>query len=186
MRPRRSRRGPAGARSRKSGTKQPLTQSRTWLPRPCAASSNPRGAAACFPRAAATRHSSNRKNHATVIPRSAATRNLSLSLKKGEIPRFARNDERQTGETMPITISLLPSNVDGSGSNLFYAIGTLAFSGNYATGGDTLDFTQFADNVPATQLIQGFSNSHKCNDDSYLAVSLSALLYQNHHSHNCL
>ncbi len=32
------------------------TQSRTWLPRPCAASSNPRGVAARFPPAAATRH----------------------------------------------------------------------------------------------------------------------------------
>ncbi len=51
---------------------------------------------------------------------------------------------------MPITISLLPSNVDGSGSNLFYAIGTLAFSGNYTTGGDTLDFTQVADKLPST------------------------------------
>ena len=40
---------------------------------------------------------------------------------------------------MPITITLLPGNVDGSGSNLLYAIGTLAFSGNYPTGGDTLD-----------------------------------------------
>ena len=29
---------------------------------------------------------------------------------------------------MPITISILPSNSDGSGSNLFYAIGTLTFA----------------------------------------------------------
>ena len=60
---------------------------------------------------------------------------------------------------MPITITLLPSNVDGSGSNLFYAIGTLAFSGNYTTGGDTLDFTTVADKLPSTQIIQVFADS---------------------------
>src|ERR1700719_3371260 len=59
---------------------------------------------------------------------------------------------------MPITITLLPSNVDGSGSNLLYAIGTLAFSGNYPTGGDTLDFTQVADKLPSTQIIQAFAD----------------------------
>ena len=31
---------------------------------------------------------------------------------------------------MPITISLIPGNVDGSGNNLLYAIGTLTFSGS--------------------------------------------------------
>ena len=64
---------------------------------------------------------------------------------------------------MPITITLLPSNVDGSGSNLFYAIGTLAFSGSYTTGGDTLDFTQVADKLPSTQIIQVFADSQNGN-----------------------
>jgi hypothetical protein len=55
---------------------------------------------------------------------------------------------------MAITITLLPSNTDGSGSNLLYAIGTLTFSGNYPTGGDTLDFTTVADKLSSTQIIQ--------------------------------
>ncbi len=42
---------------------------------------------------------------------------------------------------MAIQIAFLPGNVDGSGSNLLYGIGTLTFSGNYVTGGDTMDFT---------------------------------------------
>jgi hypothetical protein len=45
---------------------------------------------------------------------------------------------------MAITITLNPSNVDGSASNFVYAIATLTFSGNYVVGGDTLDFTQIA------------------------------------------
>src|SRR5713226_7227493 len=76
---------------------------------------------------------------------------------------------------MPITISLLPSNSDGSGSNLFYAIGTLAFSGNYPTGGDTLDFTTVADKLPSDQLIQVFADSQNGNSGYYVPVQGSAL-----------
>ena len=76
---------------------------------------------------------------------------------------------------MPITITLLPSNVDGSGSNLFYAIGTLAFSGNYSTGGDTLDFTQVADKLPSTQIIQVFADSQNGNGGYYVPVQGTAL-----------
>jgi hypothetical protein len=76
---------------------------------------------------------------------------------------------------MPITITLLPSNVDGSGSNFFYAIGTLAFSGNYSTGGDTLDFTQIADKLPSTQIIQAFAESQNGNSGYYVAVAGTAL-----------
>ena len=72
---------------------------------------------------------------------------------------------------MAITITLLPSNVDGSGSNLFYAIGTLAFSGNYATGGDTLDFTQVADKLPSTQIIQAFAESQNGNSGYYVPIA---------------
>jgi len=50
---------------------------------------------------------------------------------------------------MPIAISLLPGNVDGSASNFVYAVATLTFSGNYPTGGDTLDFTTVADKLPS-------------------------------------
>jgi hypothetical protein len=76
---------------------------------------------------------------------------------------------------MAITITLLPSNEDGSGSNLFYAIGTLTFSGNYATGGDTLDFTTVADKLPSTQIIQVFADSQNGNSGYYVPVQGTAL-----------
>ena len=76
---------------------------------------------------------------------------------------------------MPITITLLPSNEDGSGSNLFYAIGTLTFSGNYPTGGDTLDFTTVADKLPSTQIIQVFADSQNGNAGYYVPVQGTAL-----------
>ena len=76
---------------------------------------------------------------------------------------------------MPITISLLSNNVDGSGSNLFYAIGTLTFSGNYPTGGDTLDFTQVADKLPSTQIIQAFVDSQNGNAGYYVPIAGAAL-----------
>ncbi len=76
---------------------------------------------------------------------------------------------------MPITISLQPNNVDGSGSNFFYAIGTLAFSGNYPTGGDTMDFTTVADKLPSTQIIQVFADSQNGNSGYYVPVAGSAL-----------
>ena len=76
---------------------------------------------------------------------------------------------------MAITITVLPSNADGSGSNLFYAIGTLTFSGNYPTGGDTLDFTQVADKLPSTQIVQAFAESQNGNSGYYVAISGSAM-----------
>ena len=76
---------------------------------------------------------------------------------------------------MPTSITLLPINEDGSGSNLFYAIGTLTFSGNYPTGGDTLDFTTVADKLPSTQIIQVFADSQNGNGGYYVPVQGSAL-----------
>ena len=76
---------------------------------------------------------------------------------------------------MAITISLLPANVDGSGSNFFYAIGTLTFSGNYVTGGDTLDFTQVADKLSSTQVIQAFAESQNGNSGYYVPIAGTAL-----------
>jgi hypothetical protein len=73
---------------------------------------------------------------------------------------------------MPITISL---NVDSSANNLVYAIATLAFSGNYPTGGDTIDFTTIADKLPSTQIIQAFAESQNGNNGYYVAVAGSAL-----------
>jgi len=76
---------------------------------------------------------------------------------------------------MPITISLSPLNVDSSASNFVYAIGTLAFSGSYPTGGDTLDFTQVADKLPSTQIVQAFAESQNGNSGYYIPVQGSAL-----------
>jgi len=76
---------------------------------------------------------------------------------------------------MPITISLTPLNVDGSASNFVYAIAALTFSGNYSTGGDTLDFTTVADKLPSTQIIQAFAESQNGNGGYYIPVQGSAL-----------
>lgn len=76
---------------------------------------------------------------------------------------------------MAITITLLPGNVDGSGSNLLYAVGSLAFSGSYTTGGDTLDFTQVADKLPSTQVIQVFAESQNGNAGYYVPIAGTAL-----------
>jgi len=76
---------------------------------------------------------------------------------------------------MSISISLLTNNCDGSGNNLFYAIGTLTFSGNYTTGGDTLDFTTVADKLPSDQVIQVFADSQNGNSGYYIPVQGSAL-----------
>jgi hypothetical protein len=76
---------------------------------------------------------------------------------------------------MPITISLVPNNVDSSASNFVYAIATLTFSGTYPTGGDTLDFTTVADKLPSTQIIQAFAESQNGNSGYYIAVQGSAM-----------
>lgn len=76
---------------------------------------------------------------------------------------------------MPITIALTPLNVDSSASNFVYAIATLAFSGNYPTGGDTLDFTTVADKLPSTQIVQAFAESQNGNGGYYVPVQGSAL-----------
>jgi hypothetical protein len=76
---------------------------------------------------------------------------------------------------MPITISLTPLNVDSSASNFVYAIATLTFTGNYPAGGDTLDFTQVADKLPSTQVVQAFAESQNGNSGYYVAVAGAAL-----------
>ena len=76
---------------------------------------------------------------------------------------------------MPITISLSQLNVDSSASNFVYAIATLTFSGNYPTGGDTLDFTTVADKLPSTQIVQAFAESQNGNSGYYIPVQGSAL-----------
>jgi hypothetical protein len=76
---------------------------------------------------------------------------------------------------MSIQITLLPQNEDGSGSNLYYAIGTLTFSGNYVVGGDTIDFTTVADKLPSTQIIQAFADSQNGASGYYVPVAGTAL-----------
>ena len=76
---------------------------------------------------------------------------------------------------MPITISLAPANVDSSASNFVYAIATLTFSGSYPTGGDTLDFTQIADKLPSSQVIQAFAESQNGNSVYYVAIGGNAM-----------
>ena len=76
---------------------------------------------------------------------------------------------------MPITISLAPTNVDSSASNFVYALATATFSGNYPTGGDTLDFTAVADKLPSTQVLQVFADSQNGNSGYYIPVQGTAL-----------
>jgi hypothetical protein len=76
---------------------------------------------------------------------------------------------------MAITISLLPNNVDSSASNFVYAVATLTFSGNYSTGGDTLDFTQVANVLPSDTIVQAFAESQNGNSGYYIPVQGAAL-----------
>lgn len=76
---------------------------------------------------------------------------------------------------MAITISLSPLNVDSSASNFVYAVATLTFTGNYPTGGDTLDFTQVTDKLPSTQVVQVFAESQNGNSGYYIPVQGTAL-----------
>jgi hypothetical protein len=76
---------------------------------------------------------------------------------------------------MPITISLQPNNVDSSASNFIYALATLAFSGNYPSGGDTLDFTQVANQLASDTIVQVFAESQNGNSGYYIPIQGTAL-----------
>ena len=76
---------------------------------------------------------------------------------------------------MAITISLQPSNVDSSASNFIYAVAALTFSGNYPTGGDTLDFTQVTNQLPSDTIVQVFAESQNGNSGYYIPVQGTAL-----------
>lgn len=71
---------------------------------------------------------------------------------------------------MPISIAVTSSNVDSSASNFVYALATLNFSGNYAAGGDTLDFTQVSSLLPTTTVLQAFAESQNGGAGYYVAV----------------
>jgi len=70
---------------------------------------------------------------------------------------------------------LSPLNVDSSASNFVYAMATLSFSGNYTTGGDTLDFTQVANQLPSDTILRAFAGSQNGNNMYYTAVQGTAL-----------
>lgn len=55
---------------------------------------------------------------------------------------------------MATLISLLPGDVDGSVNNLVSATGLVTFSGNYSTGGDTLDLTPIMSALGAQSIKQ--------------------------------
>jgi hypothetical protein len=76
---------------------------------------------------------------------------------------------------MAITISLSPLNVDASASNFVYAIATVTFSGNYVTGGDTLDFTLVADKIASDTIVQVFAESQNGNSGYYIPIQGTAL-----------
>jgi len=76
---------------------------------------------------------------------------------------------------MAITISLSPLNVDSSASNFVYAVATLTFTGNYPTGGDTLDFTQVADKLPSDTIVQVFAESQNGNSGYYIPIQGTGL-----------
>ena len=76
---------------------------------------------------------------------------------------------------MSLSISIPPQNVDASGRNLVYAVGTLTFSGSYATGGDTLDLTTVADKLSSSQIVQIVADSLNGNGMYYVAVVGNAL-----------
>jgi hypothetical protein len=49
-----------------------------------------------------------------------------------------------------MALAITITDVDAAGQNI-YIFGTLAASGNYSTGGDTLDFTTVANQIAASQ-----------------------------------
>ncbi len=68
---------------------------------------------------------------------------------------------------MAITLSLSPVNLDGSASNLMYAVVGATFSGSYSTGGDTVDFTQIADKLESTQIINAIAESNSATNTAF-------------------
>jgi hypothetical protein len=83
---------------------------------------------------------------------------------------------------MPITINGLDGNpmttrdVDGSPSNFVNSFHRLSFSGNYTSGGDTLDFTQISGLIPSGSVpLQVALFSQNGSFNQYVAVQSGAL-----------
>src|SRR5215467_8030573 len=58
------------------------------------------------------------------------------------------------GFLMPLSISIPPQNVDASGRNLVYAVGTLTLTGSYPAGGETIDLSTVADRLGSSQILR--------------------------------
>ncbi len=79
---------------------------------------------------------------------------------------------------MAIAINLTANNVDSSPSNFFFAAGTLTFSGNYTTGGDTLDFTPVMNLLPTSQAPVQFS-AYSQGGTSFTYVAVQGASFNN-------
>ncbi len=76
---------------------------------------------------------------------------------------------------MAITVNLPANNVDSTANNFINVSGTLTFSGSYATGGDTLDFTPVMSLIPTSQApIQIFAQSQNGSFNAYVPVQGSS------------
>ena len=73
---------------------------------------------------------------------------------------------------MALAISI--TDID-SGGNVLCIFGTVTASGSYSTGGDTLDFTQVADKLPSSQIVQAFAESQNGNSGYYVPVQGSGM-----------
>ena len=65
--------------------------------------------------------------------------------------------------------ALTSRDVDGSAVNFVYVNGQLKFSGNYPSGGDTLDWTTVADKVEGSQCV-AVAITSQTTGNGYLAV----------------
>jgi len=54
-------------------------------------------------------------------------------------------------------------------------VATLTFSGNYVSGGDTLDFTQVTNVLPSDTIVQVFAESQNGNSGYYIPIQGAAL-----------
>jgi hypothetical protein len=76
---------------------------------------------------------------------------------------------------MALTLTVQPQNVDASGHQV-YVVGTIALSGSYPSGGETLDLTQIANAVPsASQPVLVSVESQNGNGGYYIPQQGSAL-----------
>ena len=64
---------------------------------------------------------------------------------------------------MAIVVNANLRDVDASGNNFIYVCVPLTFSGNYSTGGDTLDITTVIKDLPTQEVISMFAEGNSSN-----------------------